>query len=179
MALTALGIIEIAANVTDYESHEKACAYFERAFTANPRNPLCLKYLADHFFLIQRYDQAKEFAEVGLQVLSSKIHPERAELQSFRQEMEILRSQFYFILGKIEHVHERYPEALQNYEKSLSFCDKNYQTHFCLSKVHYKMRNYSAAEKNLQLVLGCHQFKDSYEALKILAQIKARNSEAS
>lgn len=41
------------------------------------------------------------------------------------------------------------------------------------------MRNYSAAEKNLQLVLSCHQFKDSYEALKILAQIKARNSEAS
>ena len=56
MALTALGIIEISANVTDYESHEKACGYFERAFAANPRNPLCLKYLAEHFFLLQRYD---------------------------------------------------------------------------------------------------------------------------
>lgn len=29
MALTALGIIEIAANVTDYESREKACGFFE------------------------------------------------------------------------------------------------------------------------------------------------------
>ena len=50
MALTALGIIEIAANITDYESSEKACGYFEKAFDANPRNPLCLKYLAEHFF---------------------------------------------------------------------------------------------------------------------------------
>lgn len=56
MALTALGIIEISANFTDYESHEKACGYFERAFAANPRNPLTLKYLAEHFFLLQNYD---------------------------------------------------------------------------------------------------------------------------
>jgi tetratricopeptide (TPR) repeat protein len=31
------------------------------------------------------------------------------------------------------------------------------------------MRNYSAAEKNLNVVLNCHQHKDSFEALKILA----------
>jgi tetratricopeptide (TPR) repeat protein len=45
-----------------------------------------------------------------------------------------------------------------------------------LAKVHYKMRNYSAAEKNLSIVLQCHQHKDSFETLKILAQIKARQS---
>lgn len=56
MALTSLGIIEIAANVTDYESRERACGLFERAFAANPRNPLCLKQLAEHFFLIERYE---------------------------------------------------------------------------------------------------------------------------
>ena len=56
MALTALGIIEIAANVTDYESREKACEYFEKAFNANPRNPLCLRYLSEHFFQIESYD---------------------------------------------------------------------------------------------------------------------------
>ena len=38
------------------------------------------------------------------------------------------------------------------------------------------MRNYSSAEKNLTFVLSCHQYKDSYEALKILAQIKSRQS---
>lgn len=92
MALTALGVVEIAANVTDYESREKACAYFERAFAANPRNPLTLKQLAEHFFLIGQYDSAQEFAEVGLQVLQSKIRPERAELSSFRQEIAILKS---------------------------------------------------------------------------------------
>jgi RNA polymerase-associated protein CTR9 len=60
MALTALGVIEIAANATDYESREKAYAHFEQAFAANPRNPLCLKYLAEHFFLIEQYEQCKE-----------------------------------------------------------------------------------------------------------------------
>lgn len=174
MALTALGIIEIAANLTDFESRGKACEYFERAFAANPRNPLCLKYLAEHFFMIDQHDFAKEFAEVGLHVLQSKTRSERAEIATFRQEIEILRSQFYFILGKIEHAQERYSEALNQYEKSLSHFDKNYQTHFCLAKVHFKMHNYSQAEKNLAAVLSCHQFKDSYEALKILAQIKAR-----
>jgi hypothetical protein len=92
MALTALGIIEIASNVNDYEVREKACGYFERAFKANPRNPLCLKYLAEHFFFLEKYEHSKEFAEVGLQVLQSKIKPERAELSSFRQEIELLRS---------------------------------------------------------------------------------------
>lgn len=92
MALTALGIIEIAANVTDYESREKACGYFEQAFAANPRNPLCLKYLSEHFFMIEMYDQSKEFAEVGLQVLQSKNRPDRAEMTSFRQEIDMLRS---------------------------------------------------------------------------------------
>lgn len=47
-------------------------------------------------------------------------------MPSFRHEIEILRSQFYFILGKVEHVQERYPEALQQYERSLSHNDKNY-----------------------------------------------------
>ena len=56
MALTALGIIEIAPNVADFENRAKAFDYFEKAFAANPRNPLCLKYLADHFFLIEQYD---------------------------------------------------------------------------------------------------------------------------
>ena len=50
MALAALGIVEIASNVNDFESHGNSAIFFERAFRANPRNPLALKYLAEHYF---------------------------------------------------------------------------------------------------------------------------------
>jgi hypothetical protein len=72
MALTATGIIEIASNVNDFEVREKAIDLFIRAFKANPRNPLTLRYLADHYFLIKKYDYCKEFTEVGLFILQSK-----------------------------------------------------------------------------------------------------------
>lgn len=51
MALTAVGIIEIASNVNDFEVREQAMQYFERAFQANSRNPLCISYLAEHYFI--------------------------------------------------------------------------------------------------------------------------------
>ena len=38
------------------------------------------------------------------------------------------------------------------------------------------MGNFQAAEQNLNAVLSCPKHKDSYEALRVLAQIKARQS---
>ena len=139
---------------------------------------MTLRYLADHYFLIKKYDLCKEFAEVGLFILQSKQKPERAELSNFRQEIEVLRSHFYFILGKVEHVQGNDQEAFQQYERSLSHNSKNHQTHFCLAKVNYQMGNFQAAEKHLNQVLSCHSFKDCYEAIRMLAQIKARQSNA-
>lgn len=54
----------------------------------------------------------------------------------------------------------------------------NYATHFCLAKVQFHLSNYQAAEQNLSVVMRCSQFKDSHEALRMLAQIKARQSSA-
>jgi RNA polymerase-associated protein CTR9 len=50
MALISLGIIDIKSNINDYEVRDKAAKFFERAFKANPRNPLALKYLSEHYF---------------------------------------------------------------------------------------------------------------------------------
>ena len=47
-----------------------------------------------------------------------------------------------------------------------------------MAKVHYKLGNYQAAEQNLAIILRVPAFKDSYEALRLLAQIKARQSRA-
>ena len=38
------------------------------------------------------------------------------------------------------------------------------------------MGNFQAAEQHLNTVLACQKHKDSYEALRLLAQIKARQS---
>ena len=104
MALTASGIIEISSNINNYEARELAVRFFERAFTSNPRNPIALKYLAEHYFFRKQYPLAQEFSNAGIQVLKGKTGPERSDLPSFRQDLQILRSDFYFVLGKIEHV---------------------------------------------------------------------------
>lgn len=46
-----------------------------------------------------------------------------------------------------------------------------------MAKVQYHLGNFQGAELNLTTVLQCNQFKDSYEALRMLAQIKARQSQ--
>jgi cytochrome c-type biogenesis protein CcmH/NrfG len=50
MALASLGIIEMVMGQDSLESRKKAIHLFYRAFQVNPRNPLALKYLAEHLF---------------------------------------------------------------------------------------------------------------------------------
>lgn len=104
MALASLGIIELVQNLSDFESRESAATYFERAFNANPRNPIALKYLADHYFFKggeNGFALATDLATAGLSVLKHKTKPERSEISSFRADIDLLRSNFYFILGKV------------------------------------------------------------------------------
>lgn len=103
MALTATGIIEIASNVNDFEVREQAMQHFERAFQANPRNPLCMIYLAEHYFTKKDYQLATELCETGLQIIKIKMRPERSDLTTYRQEIEHIKSTFQFIIGKVEH----------------------------------------------------------------------------
>ena len=84
MALSALGVIEIATNLNNFENRETAAVFFERAFKTNPRNPIALKFLADHYFFRGSYPLAKDLAEAGLDVLRNKVRPERSEISTFR-----------------------------------------------------------------------------------------------
>lgn len=84
MALSALGIIEISSNVNDFEVREQAMSYFERAFEANPRNPLCISYLAEHYFIKSDYSLCSELCEAGLSLLKNKTRPERSDLPTYR-----------------------------------------------------------------------------------------------
>ena len=137
MALAASGIIELASNVNDYDARDAAIGFFERSFNANPRNPIALKYLAEHYFYKKQYELSKELCMAGIMVLKNKNKPERVDIVTFRQDIQLLRSDFYFINGKISHALEKYTEAFQHYEESLRHNTKNMKTLFCLAKVHF------------------------------------------
>ena len=143
--------------------------HFENAFQANPRNPLCIVYLAEHYFMKKEYQLTAELCDAGIKILKNKTRPERSDLPTYRQDIEHLRSSFYFILGKVDHAQENYQDAFQKYEESLKYNGRNYQTLFCLSKVQFHMGNFGAAETHLNIVLGCSRYKDSYEAIRLLA----------
>ena len=124
------------------ESRKKALEYFNLAFKANPRNPLALKYLAEYLFLRGDFKQCKEFCQAGQQILKLKTRPDKADFTAFRQEVENLKSNFCFILGKIEHVEENFQSAFEQYEQALKHNPKNYEAHMCMAKVHFHYKNY-------------------------------------
>ena len=142
MALVSLGILEITMNLNDFETRQRAAQYFYKSFESNPRNVLALKYLAEHFCLKGELVLSKQIALSALSIIQHKRKTDRAELSTFRQEVEILRSNFYFILGKIDHIDQNYQEASENYENCLKHNPKNYECHFCMAKVQYHLGNF-------------------------------------
>ena len=88
----------------------------------------------------------KDLALAGLQVIEHKSKPDRAELPSFRSEIEMLRSHFYFLLGKVEHTGKNFHGALDQYEKCLKHDSTNFEAHFCMAQVQYSLGNFQAAE---------------------------------
>lgn len=72
MALTSLGIIELKKNVKQFEVRKEAAKYFEEGFKANPRNPLVLKYLADHYFFQREYSITRNLCQFGIENLRVK-----------------------------------------------------------------------------------------------------------
>lgn len=169
MALASLGIIEIVLGQDSFESRRKAIQFFFKALQANPRNTLAMKYLADHLFFRGEFGQCKEFCEAALNILRTKQRPQNADSTDFRQEVESLKSNFYFIMGKIEHAQDNFQQAFLLYEQALRHNSKNYEAHLCMAKVQFYLGNFQGSELNLTTVLSQNKFKDSYEAIRILA----------
>ena len=65
-------------------------------------------------------------AQSGLNILGNKSKPTRSELATFREDIDLLKSNFYFILGKIEHSKNNFDEAYLLYQDSLRLNLKNY-----------------------------------------------------
>ena len=66
----------------------------------------------------------------------------------------MLKSDFIFILGKVEHIQENFEAALNLYVKAVKLNPQNYSAQYCLAKVHFNNRNYQESENCLNVVLS-------------------------
>lgn len=75
-------------------------------------------------------------------------------------------------MGKIHHKQEHYDEAEKYYSLALKINKGNFAASFNLSKIHYLNGNYTAVVDNLTVILKNHKYKDSFEAIRLLAKVK-------
>jgi hypothetical protein len=110
--------MELNANKCSAEQREKSLELLVKSFEQDPYNPLTLKYMADHYFFVKEYSQCEQLCRRGLRLLEVKdaqdsgqgVITKAASLGDydfFRKDIEHLRSDFYFILGKVYHVNEK------------------------------------------------------------------------
>lgn len=80
-----------------------AAKHIEECLQSNPDNPLGLKLAAEHHFKQGKYDISQRICEHTLKILECyrRSEDQTRENPSFRREIEYLRSDIYFILGKI------------------------------------------------------------------------------
>ena len=89
-----------------------------KSFELDPYNPLTLKYMADHYFFVKEYTKSESLCKRGLKLLEVKDGLDGGnkaaggggnlgDYEYFRKDIEYLKSDLFFILGKIYHVNER------------------------------------------------------------------------
>jgi len=88
---------------------------------------LTLKVIAEHYITTQDFDVAQITCERALSILESYRRPEHflKENPLYRKEIEFLRSDIYFILGKVQHIQMNIDDALESYLKAVKLNDKN------------------------------------------------------
>ena len=103
MAKVALAVVEMAQRQSDDQTLFNIYSLLEQAYLSNRDNPLVYRYLADEFFRKKQFNIAQQYCDQGLQVMEMFKRSEVTikENPNFRKEMEFLKSDFFFILGKI------------------------------------------------------------------------------
>ena len=86
--------------------------------------------------------------------------------------MTLLRSDLFFILGKIYHKLENFESALTNYFKCVEANPQNFAAHFCMAKIHFLNGSMNAVDETLSKILIVPQYKECHEVLYLLAKVK-------
>ena len=91
-----------------------------------------MKHLADHFFIHGDLDLAQNLCLRALK-FCDKLKKTDSDCQAFRKDIQFLKSDIYFILGKVFHKLEDYDQALVHYFKSIEGNSQNFSALFCLA----------------------------------------------
>ena len=70
-----------------------------------------MKYLGNHFFLTGDLEISEELCKQALHHCDRLKKPENSESSYFRRDIYLLKSEIFFILGKIYHQKENYENA--------------------------------------------------------------------
>jgi tetratricopeptide (TPR) repeat protein len=89
------------------------------SFDIDDTNPLTMKHLADHFFLVDDLDISEELCRRALKFCEALKKPDNVESPYFRKDIYNLKSDLYFILGKIYHKKEDYEKAYTHYFQTI------------------------------------------------------------
>ena len=177
MANAALAIVEMqiarTASTTE-EAKTEIVSLIEKSYKADKNNPLTLKLIAEHHFQKGNFQIASDICDFALNVLESYRRPDSIakENQTFRKDIELLKSEIYFILGKVKHVQQAYTEAQEFYLKATKCNEKNLAAQFNLGKIYFHNQIYNQAEQCFETIVYTPKHKDCFEALRLLAQTK-------
>jgi RNA polymerase-associated protein CTR9 len=98
----------------DEEHKQKNATNLSRSYQTDKNNPLTLKLVAEHFFQMGQYDKAQSACEQALKVLESYRASDSnsaRENPNFRKDIEYLKSDIHFVIGKIHHVKKNFTGA--------------------------------------------------------------------
>ena len=171
MAMTALGITEMRLNFSSQSNRMMAITLFQKSFEIDDQNPLTMKHLADHFFIHGDLDLAQNLCLRALK-FCEKLKKAEADSPSFRRDIQPLKSDLSFILGKIFHKLEDYDSAIVHYFKAVEENSQNFSALYCLAQIHFLNGNFMAVDDCLGRVLAEPKFKHCFEAIKLLAKAK-------
>jgi tetratricopeptide (TPR) repeat protein len=155
----------------DSDANGRILEFIERSFKADRNNPLALKLIAEHYFESRKFDFVTVLCEHALSILEGYSRPEHIvrENPNYRKDIDVLKSDFYFILGKMRHVLGQTSEAQELYTKAVKLNEKNMAAQLNLGKVFFLQGRYPQAESCLESVLKYPKHKDSFETLRLLA----------
>lgn len=80
-----------------------------------------MKHLADHFFFQDDIELAQNLCLRALKFCEKLRKPETSDCSNFRKDVQYLKSDLYFILGKVFHKLENFDQALVHYFKSIEY----------------------------------------------------------
>lgn len=128
-ALNQIGQIYIIKQELD-----KAMEIYKLAYTIDSKNAACIRQIAYIYYLKKDYDLVIEHLQTSI-----VIEPETKN--------NSVNTQIYNALGFSYLTNKNYSKAIENYNKALSFDDKNIEANFFRGKAYYEHKDYNMAIK--------------------------------